>query len=137
MPRSLFAGARPERPSACRDSELHSSRREPNRRRTLDFHILRAVASQNSRRIIERPTCCIKAFGPGIFLPFSLDVAEYPLELVQAVVVHDELSLTGCGVLERDLGTQFIGQFSLQSANIRIHLRRPLRVGGMRIDDAA
>src|SRR5277367_2983824 len=72
----------------------------------------------------------------GIFALMLLNVAENPLELVQAVVAHDQLAPARRSVLKRDLGAQLIGQLALQALNIRVRRRRLLRFGRGWVDDA-
>ena len=52
--------------------------------------------------------------------PPLLDVRENTVELVEAVVAHDQLALAAGGMLDGDLRTELVGEFLLEALDVRV-----------------
>jgi len=65
------------------------------------------VTRQSSRRIVHRAA-------------ELLDMREDAVELVEAVVTHDQLALATGGMLDGDLRAELVGEFLLEALDVRI-----------------
>jgi hypothetical protein len=56
----------------------------------------------------------------AVAVPRLLDVREDAVELVEAVVTHDQLALTAGGMLDGHLRTKLVGEFLLEALDVRV-----------------
>ena len=56
-----------------------------------------------------------------------LDVRQDAVQLVEAVVTHDQLALAAGGMLDGDLRSELVGEFLLEALDVRIAALLALR----------